>query len=87
MKGKTYRESIDADGNYITQTTAGKHVDHGTALVKGDEACFTSAMNKDGEARCKSHNIAVGHSMVVVNDKRGKLTVHRAAYKPMKMPK
>lgn len=85
MKGKTYRETVDADGNYITETMGGKHIDHGTAVVKGDMACFTSAMNKDGEVCWKSHAVGVGHSMVVVNDKRGKLTVHRVAYHPLKM--
>lgn len=87
MKGKTYRETVDADGHYITQTLGGKHIDHGTAVVKGDMACFTSAMNKDGEVCWKSHDVAVGHSMVVTNAKRGKLTVHRVAYRPLAMPK
>ena len=87
MKGKTYRETVDADGFFFTQTMGGKHIDHGTAAVKDGEACFTSAMNKDGEVCWKSHNVGVGHSMVVTNAKRGKLTVHRAAYHPMTMPK
>ena len=87
MKGKTYRETVDADGNYITQTTGGKHIDHGTATVKDGKACFTSAMNKDGEVCWKSHYVGIGHSMVVVNDKGRKLTVHRAAYKALEMPK
>src|SRR5256885_16733852 len=47
--GKKVRESIDADGNYIENTVGGKHVDHGTAVVKGNKACFTSAMTKDCE--------------------------------------
>jgi hypothetical protein len=87
MKGKAYRESIDDEGNYITETIGGKHADHGTAAVKDGKACFTSAMNNDGEVCWKSHNVGVGHSMVVVNDKGRKLTVHRVAYRPMKMPK
>ena len=28
------KELIDADGNYITQTIGGKHIDHGTATMK-----------------------------------------------------
>src|SRR6478735_7873294 len=42
-------ESIDADGNYIENAVSGKHLDHGTAVMKGGKACFTSAMTKDGE--------------------------------------
>src|SRR3954449_10459699 len=43
------RESIDASGNYIENAVSGKHIDHGTAVVKGHKACFTSAMTKEGE--------------------------------------
>lgn len=78
-----FRESVDADGNYITQTLGGKHIDHGTAAVKDGKACFTSAMNKDGEVCWKTGPVAVGHSAVAVSDKGQKLRVHRVAYKPM----
>jgi len=37
------KESIDADGNYITNKISGKHLDHGTAVMKDGKACFTSA--------------------------------------------
>jgi hypothetical protein len=86
-KGKMDRESIDADGNYITQSTSGKHLDHGTAAMKDGKACFTSAMTKDGEMCWTTRPVAVGHSMNTVNDKGRKLTVHRAAYMPLEMPK
>ena len=48
-KGVKVRESIDVDGNYIANSAAGKHLDHGTSVMKDDKACFTSAMTKDGE--------------------------------------
>ena len=37
------------DGNYIANAVSGKHIDHGTAVMKDGKACFTSAMTKDGE--------------------------------------
>ena len=87
MKGKSYRETVDSDGNYITETMGGKHVDHGTAAVKDGKACFTSAMNDKGEVCWKSGPIAVGHSGVAVSDKGEKLTVHHVGYHPLKMHK
>jgi len=81
------KESIDADGNYISQTIRGKHVDHGTAVMKGDKACFTSKMNEDGEMCWTTTPVAVGHSFVATNDKGGKLRVSRVAYTKLSMPK
>ena len=81
------KELIDADGNYITQTMAGKHKDHGTAVMKGTKACFTSAMTKDGEVCWTTSPVSVGHSMKTVSDKGEKLTVNRVAYTKMSMPK
>ena len=81
------KESIDSKGNFITQTVAGKHVDHGTAVMKGSKACFTSAMTKDGEMCWTTMPVAVGHSMHTVSDKGEKLTVKRVAYVPLSMPK
>ena len=81
------KESIDPDGNYITQTAAGKHMDHGTAVMKDNKACFTSAMTKDGEICWTTVPVAVGHSMHTVSDKGEKLTVHRVAYEKLSMPK
>ena len=43
------RESVDANGNYIENAVSGKHIDHGTAVMKDGKACFTSAMNWNGE--------------------------------------
>ena len=81
------RESIDADGNYISQTVGGKHLDHGTAVMKGNKACFTSKMNKDGEMCWTTTPVSVGHSFVATNDKGDKLRVSRVAYTKLSMPK
>ena len=86
MKDVKYKESIDADGKYITQTLAGKHFDHGTAVMKDGKACFTSAMTKDGQICWSVSPVAIGHRLHSVNDKGDKLTVTRVAYTPMQMP-
>ena len=78
---------IDPEGKYITQTMAGKHMDHGTAVMKDSKACFTSAMTKDGEICWTTMPVAIGHSMKTVSDKGEKLTVHRMAYEKLSMPK
>jgi hypothetical protein len=85
--GKKVRESIDADGNYIENTTAGKHVDHGTAVMKGKKACFTSAMTKDGELCWTTAPTKIGHTLVTTSDKGRKLKVTRVAYMKLSMPK
>jgi hypothetical protein len=81
------KESVDADGNYIAQTIGGKHIDHGTAVMKATKACFTSAMTKDGEICWTTRPVKIGHSMVTTNDKGEKLTVTRVKYTPLSMPK
>jgi hypothetical protein len=85
--GKKVRESIDADGNYIENAVSGKHVDHGTAVMKEDKACFTSAMTKDGEVCWTTKPVKIGHSMVTTSDKGEKLKVTRVAYVKLSMPK
>ena len=86
---KKARESIDADGNYIENAVSGKHIDHGTAVMKDGKACFTSAMNKDGEVCWTTlpHALKIGHSFVTTSDKGQKLKVTRVAYVAMSMPK
>jgi hypothetical protein len=86
-KGTKVRESIDADGNYISQTRAGKHLDHGTAVMKGDKACFTSAMTKEGEVCWSTSPVKIGHSLKTVSNKGEKLKVTRVAYVKLSMPK
>jgi len=81
------RESIDAKGNYIENAVSGKHIDHGTMVMKGSKACFTSAMNSDGEMCWTTKPTKVGHAMKTVSDKGQKLTVTRVAYRPISMPK
>jgi len=86
-KGEKVRESIDSSGNFISQTRAGKHLDHGTAVMKDSKACFTSAMTKDGEICWSTRPVKVGHSMNTVSDKGEKLKVTRVAYVKLSMPK
>ena len=80
-------ESVDANGNYIENAVSGKHIDHGTAVMKDGNACFTSAMTKEGEVCWSTHPTKIGHSMRTTSDKGMKLTVTRVAYKPLSMPK
>jgi len=84
--GKKVRESIDADGNYIENAVSGKHVDHGTAVMKGSKACFTSAMTKEGEVCWTTRPVKIGHSMATKSDKGQKLKVTRIAYVKLSMP-
>src|SRR6476661_461163 len=81
------RESIDGSGNYIENAVSGKHIDHGTAVMKDDKACFTSAMNKDGEACWTTHPVKIGHTMLTTSDKGEKLKVTRIAYVKLSIPK
>lgn len=81
------RESIDASGNYIENAVSGKHIDHGTAVMKDDKACFTSAMTNEGEMCWTTRPVKIGHSMVTRNDKGRKLSVTRIAYVKLSMPK
>ena len=83
------KESIDADGNYITNKISGKHLDHGTAVMKDGKACFTSAMNKDGEVcwTAPKYALKIGHSFMTTSDKGEKLKVTRVAYTKLSMPK
>jgi hypothetical protein len=82
------RESIDASGNYIENAVSGKHIDHGTAVMKGGKACFTSAMTKEGEVcwTTPTHAVSIGRSFVSKSDKGQKLRVTRVKYTPLKMP-
>lgn len=86
-KGTKLKETIDADGNYIENAVSGKHVDHGTAVMKGDKACFTSAMTKEGEICWTTTPVKVGHSITTTSDKGEKLKVTRVRYSKLSMPK
>lgn len=84
--GKKVRLTVDADGNYIENAVSGKHIDHGTAVMKGDKACFTSAMTKEGEVCWTTKPVSIGHSMMTTSDKGRKLKVTRVKYMTLKMP-
>lgn len=77
--GKAMTESIDASGNYVTWSGA-EHIDHGTSAMKDDKACFTSAMDKEGEVCWTTQAVEIGQSMDTTSDKGKKLTVKRVAY-------
>ena len=77
--GKNTEESIDASGNYIS-TVGAAHEDHGTMVMKDAKACFTSAMNKDGEMCWTVADTAIGATTETVSDKGEKLMVTRVAY-------
>ena len=82
--GEERQESIDASGNYIVNS-GDKHVDHGTAVMKGDKACFTSAMTDEGEVCWTTGPTEIGQSFETTSDKGEKLTVTRVAYAPLTM--
>ncbi len=77
--GKAMTESIDASGNYVTWSGA-EHINHGTSVMKDDKACFTSAMDKEGEVCWTTQAVEIGQSMDTTSDKGKKLTVKRVAY-------
>ena len=77
--GKNIEESIDATGNYIA-TVGADHDDHGTYVARDNKACFTSAMNKDGEMCWTVVDTAIGATIETTSDKGEKLMVTRVAY-------
>jgi len=85
-KGTKMRESVDADGKYITVSARGKHIDHGAAAVRGQKVCFTSAMNNKGENCWTIEPMKVGQSRVTTSDKGEKLRVTLIKYTPLRMP-
>lgn len=85
--GTKVQESIDSKGNWIANSVTGKHLDHGTSVMKGDKACFTSLMTKEGEVCWTTKAVAIGQSMDTTSDKGEKLTVTRTAYVAPSMPK
>ena len=85
--GTKVKESIDKDGNFIANSLDGKHLDHGTAVMKGGKACFTSAMTKQGEVCWITKPVKIGESIDTTSDKGEKLTVTRVAYEALTIPK
>lgn len=86
MDGKQIFESIDENGNYIADTVDGEHYDHGSYALKDGKACFTSAMNEDGEICWTGGEARVGETATVTNEKGEALEVTRAEYRPLTMP-
>jgi len=80
--GKAMTESIDASGNFVAWS-GDEHIDHGTAVMKDGKACFTSAMDKEGEVCWTAQPTEIGQSMDTTSDKGKKLTVKRVAYMPV----
>jgi hypothetical protein len=62
-----------------------EHIDHGTAVMKGGKACFTSAMDKEGEVCWTDPMVAIGGSGETTSDKGEKITVKRTDYVPLTM--
>jgi uncharacterized protein (DUF2141 family) len=81
---KPVTESVDATGKYIANSGT-EHLDHGTVVMKDGKACFTSAMDKQGEVCWTDPMVAVGQSGETTSDKGEKLTVKRVAYVPLTM--
>lgn len=82
LDGKPQVETVDASGNYVAWSGT-EHVDHGTAAVKGDKVCFTSAMDQEGELCWTTSPVEIGQSFETTSDKGEKLTVKRIAYTPV----
>ena len=82
--GQAIQESVDENGNYIA-VSGTKHIDHGTAVMKDGKACFTSAMDKQGEVCWTDPMVAVGQSGETTSDKGEKLTVKRVEYHALTM--
>ena len=80
-------ESVDNDGNFITQSSRGKHLDHGTAMMKGNKVCFSSAMDPKRDGCWTAKDLKVGQSAITTSDKGEKLKVTRVKYAPLSMPK
>jgi hypothetical protein len=78
-EGKATTETVDPAGAYVAWSGT-EHLDHGTAVMKGDKACFTSAMDKEGEICWTTSPTEVGQSFETTSDKGEKLTVTRVAY-------
>jgi len=86
-KGTRSLESVDNDGNFITQSSRGKHLDHGTAMMKDDKVCFSSAMDPKRDGCWTAQDLKVCQSAVTTSDKGEKLKVTRVKYAPLSMPK
>ena len=83
--GRLVTETIDAKGNYVVWSGA-EHVDHGKMVMKGDKACFDSAMDQEGETCWTTLPTEIGQSWEATNDKGETLTIKRIALTPVPGP-
>ena len=79
QNNKAMNETIDEAGAYV-QWAGAEHVDHGTAVMKDDKACFDSAMDKEGEVCWTTSPVEIGQTLERTSDKGEKLSVTRVAY-------
>ena len=81
--GTTVVETIDDNGAYVINTADGKHVDHGTVVMKGDKSCSTSAMDNSGEHCWKMprYGVEEGQSFTAISDSGRQLKVTRLGYR------
>ena len=82
--GKPMQESVDAAGKYIA-VSGKEHMDHGTVVMKDGKACFTSAMDKEGEVCWTDPLLAEGASGETTSDMGETLAIKRTVYVPMTM--
>ena len=78
-EGKATTETVDASGAYVAWS-GNEHIDHGTSVMKDGKACFTSAMDQEGEICWTTQPTEIGQSMETTSDKGEKLTVKRVAF-------
>ena len=83
--GKLVTETIDADGNYVVWAGS-KHIDHGKMVMKGDRACFDSAMDQEGESCWTTAPTEIGQSWEATNDKGEKLIIKRIDFTAVPEP-
>jgi hypothetical protein len=84
-EGKLVTETIDANGNYVVWSGA-EHIDHGKMVMKGDRACFDSAMDQEGETCWTTAPTEIGQSWEATNDKGEKLIIKRIDFMAVPEP-
>jgi hypothetical protein len=84
--GTTVRESIDSHGGYVMSSADGKHLDHGTLVIRNGKVCHTSLMSNDGEVCWIVPHARIGQTVTAVSPKGRKLKVTRVAYLPQPTP-
>ncbi|GGD65839.1 hypothetical protein [Croceicoccus mobilis] len=87
MDGTDYFESIDAEGNYLTNVMTDdgeEHFDHGLYEMIDGKHCFTSQMNEDGQMCWTTPaEIATGDTVDAVSDSGDTLAITRQEYRKL----